>query len=442
MKKFWIVCSLLLSAISLMAQAPVMTNVTAVLQDSSGQLWRNALWQASFKPPFGNPYQPNNNGNLITPNQTGVASGLGVMTVTLDDNLAVAPAGSKWTFTICPNSSTGNCGVIDVTVTGANQNISSIINPILPIPNVNVAPTVYRAYGDIYAFGGYGAIYTNVIDGTTRICQLSLCNGGGWAIIGGGGSSILLQTNGVTNSSQSLLDLVAGTNITLSNSAGHTTITAAGGGGGVTGSGTTNTIPLWTSSSALGNSTITNNTSTFITNIQSGTGSQFNNYAIDHSRITFDPGSNGSVLDSVGWKMSVKSYSGISGIGIQIRGAEGGGSGSNSCGGSAYVTAGGSTSGAASGAQVQAEGSCDNLATGGNLTLTAGTGTSLPGTVKVNASVLGLTVYPFASLPTPATGSVGLAACSSCTAGAGGATCTAGSSIALAMWINSGWHCF
>jgi hypothetical protein len=42
---------------------------------------------------------------------------------------------------------------------------------------------------------------------------------------------ILLQTNGTNNSDQTLLDLTAGANVTLTNVAGVTTITAAGGGG-------------------------------------------------------------------------------------------------------------------------------------------------------------------------------------------------------------------
>jgi hypothetical protein len=46
----------------------------------------------------------------------------------------------------------------------------------------------------------------------------------------GPSSSSTFQTNGVNNSVQSLLDLVAGTNITLTDTNGHTTINAAAGG--------------------------------------------------------------------------------------------------------------------------------------------------------------------------------------------------------------------
>lgn len=47
-------------------------------------------------------------------------------------------------------------------------------------------------------------------------------------------ATITLQTNGANNGSQSLLNLVAGANVTLSNTGGATTINASGGGGGCT----------------------------------------------------------------------------------------------------------------------------------------------------------------------------------------------------------------
>lgn len=47
-------------------------------------------------------------------------------------------------------------------------------------------------------------------------------------------SQVELQTNGVDNSTQTLLNLVAGTNITLTEVAGAVTIDSTGGGGGIT----------------------------------------------------------------------------------------------------------------------------------------------------------------------------------------------------------------
>lgn len=51
--------------------------------------------------------------------------------------------------------------------------------------------------------------------------------------VGSGGGGITLETNGTTNGSQTILNLIAGTGITLSdNGSGGITITATGGGGG------------------------------------------------------------------------------------------------------------------------------------------------------------------------------------------------------------------
>lgn len=46
--------------------------------------------------------------------------------------------------------------------------------------------------------------------------------------LSGGGSSLLLQTNGTNNSNQALLNIAAGTNVTVSNTSGTTTINASG----------------------------------------------------------------------------------------------------------------------------------------------------------------------------------------------------------------------
>ena len=168
------------------ATSPAYTAVTATLQDTSGQVWAGAQYTVNFVPPFGNPAQPNNNGHPITPNQTGLANGSGQFTVQVDDNSVVAPAGSAWQFIICPNSTTSNCLVANIPVSGTSQNISTLLNPGLPIPNVNAQPTLYRAYGDQYAFGGYGATYINLTTGFMEICQSTMCNGSGWVVVGAG----------------------------------------------------------------------------------------------------------------------------------------------------------------------------------------------------------------------------------------------------------------
>jgi len=47
--------------------------------------------------------------------------------------------------------------------------------------------------------------------------------------LSGGGSTLLLETNGTVNTDQSLLNIAQGTNVTITNSAGTTTISASGG---------------------------------------------------------------------------------------------------------------------------------------------------------------------------------------------------------------------
>ncbi|MGH7192278.1 MAG: hypothetical protein ACREJM_01950, partial [Candidatus Saccharimonadales bacterium] len=71
----------------------------------------------------------------------------------------------------------------------------------------------------------------NLVAGT----NVTLSNTGGAVTINstGGGTPITLQTNGTNNASQSLLNLVAGTNITLTNTGGAVTITSTASGTGL-----------------------------------------------------------------------------------------------------------------------------------------------------------------------------------------------------------------
>jgi hypothetical protein len=65
---------------------------------------------------------------------------------------------------------------------------------------------------------------------TSHFIDVNASEGGG----GGGGSALTLQTDGVANGSQVLLNLAEGSNITLTdNGTGTVTIAAAGGGGGI-----------------------------------------------------------------------------------------------------------------------------------------------------------------------------------------------------------------
>jgi hypothetical protein len=86
------------------------------------------------------------------------------------------------------------------------------------IPLPNPFPLDGNGNGWIYAVGG---LYTIVITGGTLASPTILVDQN-FILAEGGGA--LFQTNGVTNSSQTLLNLVQGSNITITSSNGNTTI--------------------------------------------------------------------------------------------------------------------------------------------------------------------------------------------------------------------------
>ncbi len=87
----------------------------------------------------------------------------------------------------------------------------------------------------------------------------------------GGGKSIELQTNGVDNGSQTLLNLTAGSNITLTdNGAGRVTIASSGGGGSVTD--VTATSPITSSGGTTPNISTSMSTNKLIGRGTAGTG--------------------------------------------------------------------------------------------------------------------------------------------------------------------------
>ena len=180
-----LIAALLFSALSF---GQSYTTVTATLQDSSTQVWANATWTAEFSPKSGYNGSYNNRGTAITPNQTGLANGSGVFTVTLDDNLVVSPSGSGWKFTICPNASVASCISVVLTITGATQNVSIQLNAILTVPVVNASPSIARAYNDAEVSGSYGMLYINSISNTMRQCTQTTCSGSGWTAVGSGGT--------------------------------------------------------------------------------------------------------------------------------------------------------------------------------------------------------------------------------------------------------------
>jgi len=181
--KYLVTLLIAIAVFCVAAHGQAITTVTATLRDSSLQVWSQATWSTKFIPPFGNPSPPNNQGHPITPNQSGVADTSGFFTVNLDDNNVVAPAGSKWEFTICPNASVTTCTVLQLVITGGSMNVGPAINPLLTVPVVGTTPSISRAYNDSEANGSLGALYINTIDNSLRQCQSIECQGSGWVVI-------------------------------------------------------------------------------------------------------------------------------------------------------------------------------------------------------------------------------------------------------------------
>ena len=84
------------------------TSVTATITDSDSQTWNNGHWSATLYNPFpANP--PSIGGVPLTASQlnlSGSMSSSGVLTATMADNTQIAPTGTQWQITICPNAST------------------------------------------------------------------------------------------------------------------------------------------------------------------------------------------------------------------------------------------------------------------------------------------------------------------------------------------------
>jgi hypothetical protein len=202
MKKQIAVLILMLSAVVCGAQT---TAVTATITDSDTTVWINAGWNIQFVPA---PNYPNlnqytiNGVSLISNtynsylNQTGTASGAGVITVTLLDNNQISPRGSTWRFIVQSQTSAPATSYTPTLVTGASESLttylsSNSIAPRFPAASANTA----FGYADVEVTPTPqpGGMYYNVVSNANRIW-----NGASWSAASGGAgvtSSIFYITN-------------------------------------------------------------------------------------------------------------------------------------------------------------------------------------------------------------------------------------------------------
>lgn len=169
MKKIIFASFILLASL---AHSQTYTTVTATVQDTTGQVWSNLSVTAIFIPPPNGTGQPNNGGLPITDTpQYTVGDVSGTFTITVDDNTAVRPAGSRWSFQICSNTS-DKCSNLMIGVSGPTMNITSQINAAITAPVVNGGVNIPRVYNTVTeASGGNGSVFWRTSDNTLWGCQ-------------------------------------------------------------------------------------------------------------------------------------------------------------------------------------------------------------------------------------------------------------------------------
>lgn len=218
MKKLLILCSFTFLSLFAVGQN---TNVTATVQDPSGQLFKNGNWIASFRRnPSSGSIQPRYAASQVLINEgpfQGSINGSGVLSVTLADSLLVAPAGGQWTFVLCPNVTTG-CTTVNVVVTGGSQDISGIVNAQIPVIKLSPGGPLGRAYKDSEIQGGPGNSWLDVtlnvlkyID-TNGVIQ-TVGNGGGGGGCGAGSCIVNNPADGISQSVNQLVGTDFATNV-------------------------------------------------------------------------------------------------------------------------------------------------------------------------------------------------------------------------------------
>ena len=188
-----------LAACSLVAKAQF-TSVNAQIVDSDGTQWANGTYTITFKGSV--PGQPSINGIFFTQTFSGTLSATGQFSATLADVAYVYPPNSTWVFTVKAATTSAQIYTISIPVTGLSENVSTQINAAIKPPRLT-GGQLSQAYNDGEVTAVPGNIYFRLSDGSFR------CYTTGWVACGG--------------------------------------ISA------ITGTGTANTIAMWTGTTVLGN---------------------------------------------------------------------------------------------------------------------------------------------------------------------------------------------
>lgn len=172
------------------------TAISATITDTDGIVWSGGSYQIVFSPA---PNVPSFNsyiwtGGAFTTQFSGYLDGSGAFSISLPSSSAIGPAGSLWSFTICPNASSG-CFTTSQYVTGSTQNLTSILSALAKGPRFSAIAGAY-GYSDIETQITLpaGATYWNITLQNQRYW-----NGSTWI---NGGLPPGWTTNGAVDSTQ------------------------------------------------------------------------------------------------------------------------------------------------------------------------------------------------------------------------------------------------
>ena len=169
------------------------SSLTATITDSDSQTWNNGTWTMVIYSPNGTPTV---NGVPLTAAQrslSGTLSSSGVLSATVTDTSTIAPSGALWTFTICPNATSG-CFTANLGVTGTSPDLSSTLSALAKGPRYPAGPAAYGYLDvEVVTTPAPGGTYYNVTNQVQRIW-----NGSAWANSGGGGGTGTVTSVSVT----------------------------------------------------------------------------------------------------------------------------------------------------------------------------------------------------------------------------------------------------
>ena len=264
--KLTLLATFMAMAASLVSAQSGTTLVTAQVQDTTGKLYGNCQWSVVFvgenTTPGAGPYAPDS----LLRGQQGTCDSFGNISVNLADNInTVTPLPSQWAFSICSVSGLVGgpfCKVnMLITITGATQNLTSFFTPQMPLlpgggggGGIPGGTDTYVQFNQLGTFGGSNNFVFNYGSNALTLTGSFILNGPTPYIDWLGVPALSNPPAGYCrqqfNSNTGLE--------TWTNSSG-TSCGPSGSGGGITGSGTTNSIPKWTTPTSLGNSGLADN---------------------------------------------------------------------------------------------------------------------------------------------------------------------------------------